>query len=64
RMERMAIMEINDALRTCILEPVLGRLIASGELKKITQRIRKRETDPYTEAEAIAYRFLKSGDSL
>ncbi len=64
RMERMAIMEINDALRTCILEPVLGRLIASGELKKITQRIRKRETDPYTEAEAIAHRFLKSGDSL
>lgn len=64
RMERMAIMEINDALRTCILEPVLSHLITSGELKKITQRIRKRETDPYTEAEAIARRFLKSGDTL
>ncbi len=64
RMERMALMEINDALHACILEPVLGHLIASGELKKITQRIRNRETDPYTEAEAIARRFLKSGDTL
>ncbi|MFZ2419358.1 MAG: methylmalonyl Co-A mutase-associated GTPase MeaB, partial [Smithellaceae bacterium] len=63
RMERMAGMEINDALRTCILEPVLSRLIAGGELKNITRRIRNRETDPYTEAEAIARRFLKAGET-
>lgn len=64
RMERMAGMEISDALRTCILEPVLSRLIAGGELKNIIQRIRNRETDPYTEAEAVAHRFLKAGGEL
>ena len=56
-------MEITDALRACVLEPVLSRLVAGGELKNIAQRIKNRETDPYTEAEAIAHRFLKSGDS-
>jgi len=64
RMERKAIMEFTDALRACILEPVLSRLVAGGEFKNIVQRIKNRETDPYTEAEAIARRFLKSGDTL
>lgn len=62
RMERKAAMEINDALRACILEPVLHRLAESGELKNITQRVRNHEVDPYTEAEAIARRFLKFGE--
>ena len=62
RMERKALMEITDALKACILEPVLNKLIASGELKNITQRVKNREADPYTEAETIARRFLKSGE--
>jgi LAO/AO transport system kinase len=61
-MERKALMEITDALKACILEPVLNKLIASGELKNITQRVKNREADPYTEAETIARRFLKSGE--
>ena len=64
RMERKAIMEFTDALRACVLEPVLSRLVAGGEFKNIVQRIKNRETDPYNEAEAIARRFLKSGDTL
>ena len=64
RMERKAIMEFTDALRACVLEPVLSRLVAGGEFKNIVQRIKNRETDPYTEAEAIARRFIKSGDTL
>jgi LAO/AO transport system kinase len=64
RMERKAIMEFTDALRACVLEPVLSRLVAGGEFKNIAQRIKNRETDPYTEAEAIARRFIKSGDTL
>jgi LAO/AO transport system kinase len=64
RMERKALMEFTDALRACVLEPVLSRLVAGGEFKNIAQRIKNRETDPYTEAEAIARRFLKSGDTL
>jgi LAO/AO transport system kinase len=62
RMERKARMEISDALSACILDPVLNRLVESGELKKITDRVKNRETDPYTEAEAVARRFLRSGD--
>ncbi len=64
RMERKALMEINDALRACILEPILNQLIESGELKSIAQKVNNREADPYTEAEAIARRFLKSGEIL
>ena len=62
RMERKALMEISDALRACILDPVRNHLLESGELKKITDRVKNRETDPYTEAEAVAHRFLRSGD--
>jgi LAO/AO transport system kinase len=56
-------MEMTDALRACILEPVLERLITDGELKIIVRKIQNRETDPYTEAEAIARRFLKTGET-
>ena len=62
RIERKALMEITDALRTCILEPVLTRLMESGELARIAARVSTRETDPYSEAQAVARRFLKSGD--
>lgn len=63
RMERKALMEITDALRACILEPVLVRLIESGELADIARRVGNRETDPYSEAEAVAKRFLKHGET-
>ena len=62
RMERKAMMEITDAIKAALLDPVMGRLLASGELKSIAQRIKNREADPYTEAESIVRRFLKSGD--
>ena len=63
RMERKAVMEITEALRACLLEPVLSELIASGELKTIALRVKNRETDPYSEAEVIARRILKSGET-
>jgi LAO/AO transport system kinase len=63
RTERKAVMEITDALRACILEPVIEQLIADGELKKIVRKIQNRETDPFTEAEAITRRFLKTGET-
>jgi len=62
RMERKAMMEITDALRASILEPVLDKLIATGELKDIAARVRNREADPYSEAEVVAHRFLKMGE--
>jgi hypothetical protein len=63
-MERKAMMEITDALRSCILEPVLAKLIATGELQNIAKKVINREADPYTEAEAIAHRFFASGESV
>ncbi len=59
RLERKAMMEITEALRSSILEPVLSRLMSTGELKVMTGRVANRETDPYSEAEAVAARFLK-----
>lgn len=64
RMERKAMMEITDALRASILDPILAKLIAAGELKEMTHRVMKRETDPYSEAENIARRFLKAGEII
>jgi LAO/AO transport system kinase len=61
RIERKAMMEINDALRSCIMEPVLAALTASGELQHIAEKIKNREIDPYSVAEEISKRFLKSG---
>lgn len=61
RMERKAMMELNDALRACILEPILAGLAGSYELQRITEKIRNLEVDPYTIAEELSKRFLKSG---
>lgn len=61
RIERKAMMEIHDALSSCILEPVLASLAASGELQRIAEKIKNREIDPYSVAEEISKRFLKSG---
>lgn len=58
RMERKARMEIEGALKTCILEPVLSRLIDSGELQTLTAKVNNRDVDPYTVAEDIARRFI------
>lgn len=63
RLERKAMMEITDALRTSILEPIIAKLIATGELKDIAARVKNREADPYSEAEAVAHRFLKTGET-
>jgi LAO/AO transport system kinase len=59
RMERKAMMELNDALRTCILEPIIANLTASGELQLIAEKMRKLEIDPYSVAEEISKRVLK-----
>jgi len=61
RMERKAMMEINDALLCCILEPVIAKLTTSGELQRIAEKVINREFDPYSAAEEISKRFLKSG---
>lgn len=46
RTERKAVMEITDALRACILEPVIERLITDGELKKSSGKFRTGKRTP------------------
>jgi LAO/AO transport system kinase len=59
RIERQAMVEINDALHACILEPILDNLKASGELQRIAEKVKNRLVDPYSIAEEISRRFLK-----
>jgi LAO/AO transport system kinase len=59
RIERRALMEINDALRACLVDPIIDKLRAGGELQDMAEKVRKRQVDPYSIAEEISQRFLK-----
>ncbi len=62
RMHRKALAEIHDALSSCLLEPIVQTLTASGEMKRFAEKIKNRKADPYTAAEEIARRFFKQGE--
>ncbi|HOD28383.1 MAG TPA: methylmalonyl Co-A mutase-associated GTPase MeaB [Syntrophales bacterium] len=59
RMRRQVLVEINEAIRASILEPVLKDLVASGELDRMMSALFKKESDPYSLAERAAKRYLK-----
>jgi len=59
RMRRKAIVELNEAIRASILEPVLLKLLGSGEMEGLIVKVMKKEIDPYTVAEDIAKRYLE-----
>ncbi len=61
RLRRKTMVELHEALRACILEPVLRDLIASGELERMAQQVLKREADPFTLADKAARRYLRTG---
>ena len=60
RMRRKAMMEIHEALRDAILEPILRELTESGEMDAIAEKLLRKESDPYTLSEEIATRYLKN----
>lgn len=59
RAYRKVVTEMNDALRSAVLEPILEALGASGDLDKMIQKLLKKESDPYSLAEAVAEKYLK-----
>lgn len=58
RANRKVRTEINDALRSAVLEPILNKLIDSGEFDKMVEKLMKKETDPYTLADEVADKYL------
>ena len=58
RLRRKAAVELNEAIRASILEPVLLKLVASGEMEGAIDKLMKKEIDPYTVAEDIAKRYI------
>jgi len=59
RVYRKIQVEINDALRANILEPVIQKLKSSGRMQALVESVRNKEVDPYTAVEEIARCFLK-----
>lgn len=58
RTRRKALYELNEALRTYILEPVLEKLTSSGEFDRMIEKLLSKEADPYSLAEQVAKRYL------
>jgi LAO/AO transport system kinase len=59
RQRRKRLHELNEALRSSILEPVLGMLVKTGELDLMVDKIVKKESDPSTLAEEVAKKYLQ-----
>jgi LAO/AO transport system kinase len=59
RTRRKLVIEMNDALRASILDPILAKLTASGELDSMVAQLKRKESDPYSLAEAVAQEYLK-----
>jgi putative protein kinase ArgK-like GTPase of G3E family len=62
RMHRKAMAEINDALSSCLLEPILETLAANGELEHFAEKIKNRKADPYSVAEEITQKYFQKQD--
>jgi len=63
RKRRKTMVELNEAIRTCVLEPILSKLVSTGEVDKMIKKLINKESDPYTLAEDVAKRYLKKAAS-
>ncbi|MGE5422279.1 MAG: methylmalonyl Co-A mutase-associated GTPase MeaB [Ignavibacteriales bacterium] len=52
--------ELNEALWGSILKPILNDLAADGEFDKMIDQLMNKDNDPYTIAQEVAKRYLKS----
>jgi len=59
RAHRKVVTELNDALKAAILDPVLKKLMADGEMEGMIARLKTKATDPYSLAEEVAQKYMK-----
>ncbi|MEQ8174289.1 MAG: methylmalonyl Co-A mutase-associated GTPase MeaB [Syntrophomonadaceae bacterium] len=59
RAHRKVVTELNDALKAAILDPVLKKLMQDGEMEGMIAKLKTKETDPYSLAEAVALKYMK-----
>jgi len=59
RLRRKSLVELNEALSACLLEPVLRDLLASGEMDRMVDKIIRKECDPYSLAVEVTKPYLK-----
>jgi len=59
RLRRRTMHELNEALRSSILEPVLNILVSTGELDRMVEKLLKKESDPCSLSEEVARKYLQ-----
>ena len=59
RLRRKTTHELNEALRFSILEPVMNKLVSTGELDLMIEKLLRKESDPNTLSEEIARKYLQ-----
>jgi LAO/AO transport system kinase len=59
RMRRKTMLELTEALHSAILDPVLTKLVESGEMTKMADKILNKTADPYSLAEEAAKKYLR-----
>lgn len=59
RLLRNVMIELEETLDAAILEPIVTKLMKSGEMDRMIDKIFRRESDPDTLAEEIAGKYLK-----
>jgi len=59
RVRRKTMLELTEALHNAILDPVLTKLVETGEMDSMADKLLKKETDPYTLADKVAGKYLR-----
>jgi LAO/AO transport system kinase len=59
RLRRRTARQLNEALSSAILEPVLRKMTDSGEFEEAIAKLLNRETDPITISEAVAAKYTR-----
>ncbi|MEN6414474.1 MAG: methylmalonyl Co-A mutase-associated GTPase MeaB [Veillonellales bacterium] len=60
RKRRKAKAELNEALWAALFQPIVNKLNGDGEMEQMVDQLLNRETDPYTLAEEVARRYIKT----